>query len=77
MSDPSTPAASHDGSYCPRCTSKFTCAVEAGGTSCWCASHPRVLPVPSTAGRCLCPDCLASMIEKATRAAGPQNIERK
>jgi len=39
---------------CPACGAVFTCGMNAGETTCWCAAFPPVLAVPDDeqAGRC-------------------------
>jgi len=55
-------------SRCARCGGGFHCASIAGGSSCWCAALPNVMPVPGAEALCYCPSCLA---ELAARRVGP------
>ena len=52
---------------CPACGAAFTCGMNAGETSCWCAAYPPILAVPEDeqTGSCYCPDCLKRRIEAA------------
>lgn len=45
------------------CGARFTCDLAAGKARCWCADHPRVMPVPGKDAACLCPDCLRKAVE--------------
>lgn len=57
---------------CLRCGTIFTCGVEVGQESCWCATLPAVIPLTGSRfaneGRvyqgCLCPDCLQLLIQQ-------------
>ncbi|MCC8401950.1 cysteine-rich CWC family protein [Paraburkholderia sp. MMS20-SJTN17] len=55
---------------CPRCGNTFDCAMQAEPSSCWCRALP---PLPAErlepGGQCLCPECLAAEIARATREA--------
>ncbi|WGS50041.1 cysteine-rich CWC family protein [Paraburkholderia sp. D15] len=57
---------------CPRCGNAFDCARHAQPFDCWCAEMP-VLPVERVdpAGGCLCPECLAAEIARATQGRLP------
>ncbi|MDD3353204.1 cysteine-rich CWC family protein [Zoogloea sp.] len=51
---------------CPACGAAFTCGMNAGADSCWCASLPPVFAVPEAgAGQCYCPGCLKAKIAEA------------
>ena len=49
---------------CPACGTRFTCGMTAGDTTCWCASLPPLLAVPTapTTAACYCPACLRRML---------------
>ncbi|WP_233799640.1 cysteine-rich CWC family protein [Paraburkholderia sp. HP33-1] len=55
---------------CPRCGNPFDCGMQAEPSNCWCRALP---PLPAErlepGGRCLCPECLAAEIARATREA--------
>jgi len=50
---------------CPGCGASFRCGMRDGGTRCWCADLPKVVPVPADGGGgCLCPNCLDALVRK-------------
>ena len=61
---------------CSQCGAAFRCGATAGEKSCWCASLPKVMPVPKEgeAQGCLCPDCLKSLIEKSSDSNSFQKV---
>ncbi len=63
MSEPqSIPGNTVSGNVCPRCGATFTCGMQAGHATCWCAGLPHLPPPdPATPG-CYCPDCLKILI---------------
>ncbi|MFM0597358.1 cysteine-rich CWC family protein [Paraburkholderia dilworthii] len=57
---------------CPRCGNAFDCSRHAQPFDCWCREMPS-LPAErlDPAGGCLCPECLAAEIARATQGRPP------
>ncbi len=53
---------------CPTCAAQFVCQ-NSGEQACWCASLPKIMPLPNLAQAdaatgCYCPDCLKRIIQE-------------
>ncbi|WP_175149497.1 cysteine-rich CWC family protein [Paraburkholderia ultramafica] len=60
---------------CPRCGNSFDCGMHAQPLECWCRAMPS-LPADrlDPARRCLCPECLAAEIARATYAGSGADL---
>ncbi|CAI08580.1 cysteine-rich CWC family protein [Aromatoleum aromaticum] len=47
---------------CPRCGAAFTCGMEAGSPTCWCAALPPMEAIPDAGTGCYCPNCLKTLL---------------
>ncbi|MBI5923123.1 MAG: cysteine-rich CWC family protein [Betaproteobacteria bacterium] len=52
---------SNSSNICPRCGKAFTCGMNAGQASCWCAELPP-LAIPESGSGCYCPECLRQLV---------------
>jgi len=49
---------------CPQCGVGFSCGALTASQTCWCHQLPRVMPLKTPHGDCLCPDCLRKAIQQ-------------
>jgi hypothetical protein len=57
---------------CARCGRGFGCGVD--DEACWCAELTLARPVPPGYDDCLCPECLAELVQPAPEAAGALDV---